>query len=106
MVEVFRERDRDLSGTMSFEEFCGHDTRDELGFKGSDKNGDGFISKHEFRRICPNMSQEEIDRAFAKFDKDKTGRINYREYCEMLNKRLTKTKRSDSGGGESSGTQK
>ena len=106
MVEVFRERDRDLSGTMSFEEFCGHETRNELAFKAIDKNGDGFISKHEFRRICPNMSQEEIDRAFAKFDKDKTGRINYREYCEMLNKRLDKTKRSDSGGGGSSGTQK
>jgi len=105
VVEIFRERDRDLSGTMSFEEFCGHETRNELAFKAIDKNGDGYISKKEFRRICPNMSEEEIVRAFDKFDKDKTGRINYREYCEMLNKRLDRSKRADSGG-ESSGTHK
>ena len=98
VVDMFRERDHDLSGTMSFEEFCGRETRNELAFKAIDKNGDGYISRNEFKRICPNMSQEQIDRAFAKFDKDETGRINYREYCEMLNKRLEKSKRSDSGG--------
>ena len=94
---------------MSFEEFCGHETRNELAFKAIDKNGDGFISRGEFKRICPNMSKEQIDRAFAKFDKDETGRINYREYCEMLNKSTGRQDKStsalDSGGG-SSGTNK
>lgn len=103
VIEVFREKDRDLSGTMSFEEFCGHETRNELAFKAIDKNGDGFISKSEFKRICPNMSKEQIDRAFAKFDKDETGRINYREYCEMLNKKKDKSNSApDTGGGRTS----
>ena len=40
----------------------------------------------EFKKICPNMTKEQMDAAFAKFDKDKTGRINYTEFCSMLNK--------------------
>ena len=55
VVEMFQERDKDLSGSMSFEEFCGHETRNELAFKAIDKNGDGYISKKEFRRICPKI---------------------------------------------------
>jgi len=98
VVEMFRERDKDLSGSMSFEEFCGHETRNELAFKAIDKNGDGYISKKEFRRICPNMTEEQVERAFDKFDADNTGRINYREYCAMLNKRLDKSNRADPGG--------
>ena len=107
VVEIFREKDRDLSGTMSFEEFCGrHESRNEIGFKAIDKDGDGFISRSEFKRICPNMSKEQMDRAFAKFDKDETGRINYREYCAMLNKRQDKVNSATDTGGGSSGTNK
>lgn len=74
-----------MDGKMSFEEFCGHKTRTELAFDAIDKNGDGFVSRSEFRKICPNMSEEQIDAAFKKFDQDGTGRINYREFCSMLN---------------------
>jgi len=83
--DVFRERDLDHDGKMSFEEFCGQKSRYELAFDAIDKNGDGFVSKSEFRRICPNMTKEQRDAAFAKFDKDGTGRINYKEFCQMLN---------------------
>ena len=33
-----------------------------------------------------NLLTEQMEAAFAKFDKDKTGRINYTEFCTMLNK--------------------
>lgn len=43
--EIFKEKDRDLDGTMSYDEFTGHDTKTEIAFKAIDKNGDGFVSK-------------------------------------------------------------
>ena len=43
--DIFKEKDRDLDGTMSYEEFTGHDTKTEIAFKAIDKNGDGFVSK-------------------------------------------------------------
>ena len=104
---MFRKKDRALNSTMSFEEFCGHETRNKLAFKAIDKDRDGFLSKSEFKRICPNMSNEQIETAFAKFDKDKTGRINYAEFCEMLNTRQDKLHSAkDSGVGGSSKSSK
>lgn len=84
---MFREKDRDLDGRMSYEEYVGHDTRIELAFKAIDTNGDGVVSRNEFKKICPNLTKEQTEAAFAKFDKDKTGRINYAEFCHMLNKK-------------------
>ena len=91
VIDVFREKDRDLDGLMSFEEFAGTKPRVELAFKALDTNGDGYVSRSEFKKICPNMSKEQMDAAFAKFDKDKTGRINYSEFCSMLNKNKQQT---------------
>ena len=82
---MFRERDRDQDGKMSFEEFCGQKTRIELAFEAVDKNGDGFVSRSEFKRICPNLTPEQTEAAFVKFDQDKTGKINYKEWCSMMN---------------------
>ena len=90
-MDVFREKDKDFDGRMSYEEFVGHETRFELAFKALDTNGDGFVSRSEFKKICPNMTKEQMDAAFAKFDKDKTGRINYTEFCSMLNKNQQQT---------------
>ncbi len=46
VLEVFRERDRDQDGRMSFEEFSGQKTRSEIAFGAIDKNGDGFVSRY------------------------------------------------------------
>ena len=133
---MFREKDLDVDGMMSYEEFIGHDTKMALAFKAIDKNGDGFLSKSEFRKICPNMTEEQVsissitllsrlfqkarpfynwnlmagvvkkwssflllslfttvveifqvENAFTKFDHDKTGKINFKEFCSMLKKK-------------------
>ncbi len=85
MTEIFRERDRDMDGKMTFAEFCGHKSRWELAFEAIDKNGDGYVSRSEFKKICPNLTKEQTEMAFTKFDQDGTGRINYREFCAMMN---------------------
>ena len=87
LIEMFKEKDLDTDGVMSYEEFIGYDTKMALAFKAIDKNGDGYLSKSEFRKICPNMTDEQVENAFTKFDKDKTGRINFNEFCSMLKKK-------------------
>ena len=42
---MFAEKDKDLDGKLSFEEFCGLETKLEKAFKVMDKDGDGYISK-------------------------------------------------------------
>lgn len=86
VLAVFHERDRDQDGKMSFEEFSGQKTRSELAFEAIDKNGDGFVSRTEFKKICPTLTPEQCEAAFKKFDQDGTGRINYREFCAMMNR--------------------
>jgi Ca2+-binding EF-hand superfamily protein len=43
---MFKEKDLDTDGAMSYEEFIGHDTKMALAFKAIDKNGDGYLSKY------------------------------------------------------------
>ena len=40
--------------------------------------------------ICKNLSDEQVQVAFAKFDTsgdDKHDKLDYREFCQMINKR-------------------
>jgi Ca2+-binding EF-hand superfamily protein len=60
LIEMFKEKDLDTDGAMSYEEFIGYDTKMALAFKAIDKNGDGYLSKSEFRKICPNMTDEQV----------------------------------------------
>jgi len=86
VVLVFNQKDRDQNGKMSFEEFSGQKTRSELAFEAIDKNGDGYVSRTEFKKICPSLTPEQCEAAFKKFDQDGTGRINYREFSSMMSR--------------------
>ena len=52
---MFAERDKDRDGHLSFEEFSGQETKMERAFKSMDKDGDGFITKAEFKLVCKNF---------------------------------------------------
>ena len=72
---------------MSFEEFTGQETKIEIAFKAMDKDGDGYISKDEFRHVCKGLTPDLVEAAFKKFDKEGNGKLNYREFCKMMNRR-------------------
>ena len=55
-----------------------------------DKDGDGFITKDEFRRVCRGLTPDHVEAAFKKFDKEGNGMLNYREFCKMMNTRKEK----------------
>merc|ERR1712038_2197508 len=85
--EFFQRMDRDYDGRLSFEEFMGEESQIEKLFKNMDKNGDGFVTKQEFMTICKNLTDERVRVAFDKFDTSGDDRLDYREFCEMINKR-------------------
>lgn len=89
MVEVeefFDAMDRDYDGRLTFEEFMGEESKIEKLFKSMDKNGDGFVTREEFNSICKNLNAEQVKIAFSKFDKTGDDRLDYREFCSMINK--------------------
>jgi len=84
---MFTERDRDMDGSLSFAEFVGQETQMEKAFRMMDKDGDGFVTKSEFKKVCKNLTREQIEAAFKKFDAAGNGKLNYVEFCDMMNRR-------------------
>jgi Ca2+-binding EF-hand superfamily protein len=91
--QLFREKDRDFDGYLSFEEFTGQETKIEMAFKAMDKDGDGSISKEEFKKVCKSLTSEQATAAFNKFDKEGTGKLNYREFCTLMHSRKEKKRK-------------
>jgi len=85
--DFFNAMDRDFDGRLSFEEFMGEESTIERLFKSMDKNGDGFVTKEEFNSICKNLNEEQVKTAFQKFDQTGDDRLDYREFCGMINKK-------------------
>merc|ERR1712203_165083 len=85
--EFFQRMDRDYDGRLSFEEFMGEESNIEKLFKNMDKNGDGVVTKEEFQKICKNLTDEQVEMAFSKFDSSGDDKLDYREFCEMINKK-------------------
>ena len=96
--------DRDFDGRLSFEEFMGEESQIEKLFKNMDKNGDGLVTKQvflwlyildfllidywqEFMTICKNLTDEQVKTAFKQFDTSGDDKLDYREFCEMINRR-------------------
>merc|ERR1712223_1195598 len=85
--DFFRSMDRDYDGRLTFEEFMGEESTIEKLFKNMDKNGDGLVTKQEFMTICKNLTDEQVRGAFAKFDTSGDEKLDYREFCDMINKK-------------------
>ena len=54
---MFAERDKDHDGHLSFEEFAGQETKMERAFKSMDRDGDGYITKSEFKHVCKSLTK-------------------------------------------------
>ena len=100
---LFNERDRDRDGSLSFQEFMGQETQMEKAFRMMDKDGDGFVTKTEFKKVCKNLTKEQVEAAFNKFDAAGNGKLNYIEFCDMMNRRkLNQAKQRAKNGSSSS----
>ena len=95
--------DRDFDGQLSFAEFMGEESTIEKLFKNMDKDRDGLVTKQmgqiitdtwyvscehwlqEFLAICTTLTEEEVKIAFQKFDTSGDDKLDYREFCEMIN---------------------
>lgn len=87
VTEFFKEKDKDLDGKLSWEEFCGKETKTEIAFHLLDRTHDGFITKQDFAQLSSKLSPEQVDAVFKKFDKSHNGKLDYEEFCGMMNHR-------------------
>jgi Ca2+-binding EF-hand superfamily protein len=58
----------------------------EIAFRLYDKDKDGYITKNEMEKLSKNLSKEQIDKVFARFDADGDGKLSYAEFRKMMNK--------------------
>ena len=61
--------------------------KNELAFRLIDSDDDGYIDKSEFAKVSKNLSKEQIDKVWAKMDKDGDGRISISEFYDMMDKK-------------------
>merc|ERR1712013_9969 len=85
--EFFKDLDRDYDERLSFGEFLGEESHIEKIFKNMDKNGDGFVTKTEFKNVCQNLTTDQVEVAFRQFDTSGDDKLNYKEFCMMIIKR-------------------
>ncbi|CAI5455974.1 unnamed protein product [Caenorhabditis angaria] len=95
--EMFLSADKNSDGAIDFTEFLGivrayllppssRDLFDEI-----DVNGDGYISLSElqaaYQRSGHSLSDQGMKAIFKKFDKNNDGRINYYEFCKIIDRK-------------------
>jgi len=94
--DIFKEKDKDLNGKLSWEEFCGEKTPTEKAFCIMDVDNSGKVSKEEFRTFCKALSTKQVEAAFKKFDISGDDELDYEEFCKLMNSRdKEKSKRRD-----------
>lgn len=85
--QIFSNTGMDEDGRLSFEEFMGEQSRAERLFRLMDKDGDGYVTKSEFKEVCRNLNKEQIEAAFKRFDQTGNDKLNFREFRDMMNKK-------------------
>lgn len=93
---LLESKEMDTDGRLSYEEFMGEESRAEKLFRLMDKDGDGFVTKNEFKEVCKNLSKDQIEATFRKFDQTGNDKLNFREFSEMMNKRSELSKKRSS----------
>lgn len=99
--DMINEVDGDGSGAIDFEEFVElmskkvareDSEQDDLkeAFKVFDRNGDGTVSRAEFRHVMTSLGEaltdQEVDEMIGEADLDGDGNIDYSEFVAMMTK--------------------
>jgi len=98
IMQIMNEIDVDHNGKLDFSEFTimmreklqGEDMEEEIrqAFRVFDRNGDGFISKSEFKHCMMHFGEqftdEEVEEMIAEADSNNDGKIDYEEFSKMI----------------------
>lgn len=98
IMQMMNEIDVDHNGKLDFSEFTimmreklqGEDMEEEIrqAFRVFDSNGDGYISKTEFKHCMMHFGEqftdEEVEEMIAEADSNNDGQIDYEEFSKML----------------------
>lgn len=91
--------DKNQDGIVSETEMT---TRAELAFKALDKDGSGYITEKEMRKLSSKLSSTELDAIMKKLDSDGDGKLTFEEFKKMFDKiDLKGRQRKDSSPGSS-----
>lgn len=102
ILNIMNEIDVDHNGKLDFSEFTvmmkDKLTQEDLeleikqAFRVFDRNGDGFISKAEFKHCMMHFGEqftdEEVEEMISEADSNDDGRIDYNEFSQMILKEI------------------
>jgi len=103
IMNIMNEIDVDHNGKLDFPEFVimmrdklsGEDMEQEIrqAFRVFDRNGDGYISKQEFKHCMMHFGErftnEEVEEMIAEADSNNDGKIDYHEFSKMILSEIT-----------------
>jgi len=106
IMNIMNEIDVDHNGKLDFSEFTimmkdklsGEDMEQEIkqAFRVFDRNGDGYISKSEFKHCMMHFGEkftdDEVEEMMAEADANNDGKIDYTEFSQMILKEINMEK--------------
>lgn len=107
IMNIMNEIDVDHNGKLDFSEFTimmkdklsGEDMEQEIkqAFRVFDRNGDGYISKSEFKHCMMHFGEkftdDEVEEMMAEADANNDGKIDYTEFSQMILKEINMEKK-------------
>jgi len=113
IMNIMNEIDVDHNGKLDFSEFTimmrdklsGEDMEQEIkqAFRVFDRNGDGFISKNEFKHCMMHFGEkftdDEVEEMIAEADANNDGQIDYLEFSQMILKEIDTAENNGTSGG-------
>ncbi|KAL3118854.1 hypothetical protein niasHT_008201 [Heterodera trifolii] len=106
LFAMFEAADTNTDGQISFQEFLCIARANPLSlslksvFDELDVDGDGFITRSELRMAFQQMghalNDTDIKAIYKRVDKNQDGKINFKEFCEMMTRGSTTSNSSNS----------